>query len=83
MASVNRTVRETAAKMSSTPAPKKGTATRISVQKAKGGYISETEYKSTHEGPHYMSPEKAVHKTLSSVKQHMAHGFNVDDAEEV
>jgi hypothetical protein len=84
MATVNRTVRETAAKMTApkVTAPKAGTATRISVQKAKGGYISETEYKNTHEGPHYNPPEKAVHKTLSSVKQHMAHGFNVDDAEE-
>lgn len=85
MASVNKTVRETAAKMgsASAPAPKKGTAERISVQKAKGGYISETSYKNSHEGPHYYEPQKAIHKNLASVKQHMAHGFNVDDAEEV
>lgn len=82
MASVNRTVRETAASMSKAPAPKKGTATRISVQKAKGGYISESEYKGSENGMHYTSPEKAIHKNLASVKQHMAHGFNVDDAEE-
>lgn len=82
MTSLNKTVRETAAQMSKAPAPKKGSAQRISVQRAKGGYISETEYKETHEGPHYYPPEKAVHKTLSSVRQHMAHAFNDADADE-
>lgn len=81
MASLNKTVRETAAKMSAPP-KKGGTASRISVQKAKGGYISETEYKSSDEGPHYYPPDKAVHKTLSSVKSHMAHAFNEADADE-
>lgn len=82
MASLNKTVRETAARMSAPPKPKAGSAHRISVQKAKGGYISETEYKDTHNGPHYYPPDKAVHKTLSSVKQHMAHAFNEADADE-
>lgn len=83
MASLNKTVRDTAASMSKPPqAGKKGGASRISIQKAKGGYISETEYKSSHEGPHYYPPDKAVHKTLSSVKQHMAHAFNDADADE-
>lgn len=83
MASLNKTVRDTASAMSAAPSGKKGTASRISVQKAKGGYISETEYKSSHEGPHYYPPDKAVHKNLSSVKSHMAHAFNEADADEV
>lgn len=83
MASVNKTVRETAAKMKSAPAPKMGHAERISVEKAKGGFISETTFKNANSGMHYQSPTKAVHKNLASVKQHMAHGFNIDDAEEV
>jgi len=83
MASLNKTVRDTAVKMS-TPTPSiKGAAQRISVEKAKGGYISTTEFKGLHSGPtEYTAPVKAVHKNLSSVKQHMAHAFNVADAEE-
>lgn len=82
MASVNRTVRETAASMSKAPAPKLGHAERISVEKAKGGFISSTTFKNANSGPHYIPDSKAVHKNLASVKQHMAHAFNVDDAEE-
>lgn len=82
MASLNKTVRDTAARMSAAPPQKKGSANQISVQKAKGGYISETTYKGTHEGPHYYPPDKAVHKNLASVKSHMAHAFNDADADE-
>jgi hypothetical protein len=82
MASVNKTVRDVAAKMSAPPAPKKGQGKRVSVEKMKGGYLSETTYKGSHEGPHYYPPDKAVHKNLSSVKQHMAHAFNDADADE-
>jgi len=81
MASLNKTVRDTAARLSAPPI-KKGRASRISVQAAKGGYISETEYKGTHEGPHYYPPDKAIHKNLASVKQHMAQAFNDADADE-
>lgn len=83
MASVNKTVRDTATSMAKQVAmPKQGSATHIFVQKAKGGYISETSYKGTHKGPHYMSPTKAVHKNLASVKSHMSHAFNDADADE-
>ena len=83
MASLNRTVRDTAASMSA-PKPRslRGAATQISVQRAKGGYISETSYKGTHEGPTYTPPVKAVHKNLSSVHSHMAEAFNDADAKE-
>ena len=82
MASVNKTVRDVAARMSA-PMPKMGHATHISVEKAKGGYISSTEYRSLNKGETaYIPPVKTVHKTLSSVKQHMAHAFNEADAEE-
>ena len=80
MASVNKTVRDTAASMSKPS--RLGVATGMSVQKAKGGYISETSYKSTHEGPHYTQPVKAVHKDLESVHDHMAHAFDDADADE-
>jgi hypothetical protein len=80
MASLNKTVRETAAKMSA-PAKPKGPASRVSVERVKGGYVAET-----HHGEaamHYYPPVKSVHKNLRSVKSHMAHAFNDADADEV
>jgi len=80
MATLNKTVRETAARMS-TPSKPKGPATRVSVERVKGGYITDTHHDSSME-PHYYPPTKAVHKNLRSVKQHMAHAFNDADADE-
>lgn len=80
MASLNKTVRETAAKMSA-PAKPKGPATRVSVERVKGGYITDTHHDSNTD-MHYISPVKAVHKNLRSVKSHMAHAFNDADADE-
>lgn len=84
MATLNKTVRDTAAKMAQpqNTLGRAGQAERVSVEKAKGGFISSTEYKGANNGIHYNSPVKAVHKNLASVKQHMAHAFNTDDADE-
>lgn len=80
MASLNKTVRETAHKMSA-PSKPKGPATRVSVERVKGGYITDTHHDSANE-PTYYPPAKAVHKNLRSVKSHMAHAFNDADADE-